>query len=443
MTFQQGLHNAEAEASVIGAAMLDESVPDVVALAPEQFFSPVHQAIWRAILELRAEGRPFDPLVIAERSNAPLNKLTDSVILVPAPSNAEHYADIVRHHALTRAVLAATSDIQEMHRRNQASGPELLDALLKLATGIDVDRPRGALTIGDLLRGRFAELDEIAAARLRGEHVMTGIPTGLPRYDDLTGGVQPGIVTLVAARPAMGKSALALTLADAASAADHGVHVFSLEDARSAYADRALGRAALVPIERIRACNLQRGDMHRLTAQAAALIKRKNWLYEDVSDISADEIVRAVRRERKRNNTRMVIVDYLQLLRRPRRYENVHDAITQNIHTLARAAKADHMAYVVLCQLNRDVERRADRRPVPSDLRGSGTLEDAAKCIIGLYRGAYYGDPTEGIDYEPGERPPTEEEWQERLDLLLMKNSHGRTGLVRVRWQGDCTRVYQ
>ena len=272
------------------------------------------------------------------------------------------------------------------------------------------------------------------------------MPTGISRLDDITNGLQRGIVTVVAARPGMGKSALALGVADAASAAGHGVHVFSLEDTGSVYADRTLARCSRAPVEDIRTARLKRGDMPRVVASAAELAGRSDWLFEDVSDISAEALVRSVRRERARNETALVIVDYLTLLHRPRRFEAMHDAVTQNIETLARAAKHDNMAYLVLSQLSRGVDRRADKRPIAADLRESGSIEERAKCILAMYRGSVYGEPCAGIDYDPddpNDQRPTREEWEKRADILILKNSNGRTGNVRCRWDGPCTRIHE
>ena len=438
------LHDPHAEQALIGAALLDASVPDRVSLEPRVFLDSQCQRAWRAILELRAEGTPLDTVLIEERAQIPLPFLGQCAMATPTADNAEHYADVVRRHALTRAVLRAVGEIGELHRRGKAEGAELLGAALQKITAIDIDRPQRALAIGDLVKERFAELDRLVEARATGQEVFTGVPTGLEPLDNLLSGIQPGIVTLLAGRPAMGKSALAQAIADAASELGHGVHVFSLEDARSAYADRVMARGARVPTERIRTGRLQRQDMEPMTLRAAALCKRHNWLYDDVSSISADEIVRAVRRERVANDTRLVVVDYLQIVRRPRRYENKNDAIEQNISILAEAARHDGIAYLVLSQLSREVERREDKRPRLSDLRDSGTLEERAKCVLAVYRGSVYGDPAAGIDYADttDDQRPTDLEWRERMDVLVLKNSHGATGYVRCRWDGPCTRVH-
>ena len=165
----------EAEQALIGAALMDESVPDRVALTAEHFTGMESKCAWRAILTLRAAGKPLDSLLVAECAGISPVFLGACAMSTPTADNAEYYADIVRAHALTRAVLAATGAVQEHHRRGEFAGPELLDLALKLITAIDVDRPRQALTIGDLVRERFAELDAIAEARARGEDVRTGI----------------------------------------------------------------------------------------------------------------------------------------------------------------------------------------------------------------------------------------------------------------------------
>lgn len=441
------LFDPDAERALIGAALIEPSVLDRVALTPAHFAGIQERRVWQAMLELHADKQPLDALLIADREDAITpTYMAECALATPTADNAEYYADIVREYAITRAVLGAVEQLRALHRRGEARGAALLDAATRAISDIELDRSRQALTMGQLIRQRFAELDAILAARERGERALTGITTGIDKLDTILGGLQPEIVTVVAGRPGMGKSALAQGIADAATAAGHGVHVFSLEDAQSAYADRALARVGRIPTEHIRTARLTRGDMPRVMGAATELTRRKRWLYEDVSDISAEELVRAVRRERERNGTELVIVDYLTLLRRPRRYTSIHDAITQSIEVLARAAKHDKMAYLVVSQLNRSVESRNDRRPMAADLRESGSIEERAKCIMALYRGALYGEPRDGVDYhsgDPDDLRPTQEDWERRLDILILKNSHGRTGTVRCQWDGPCTRIHE
>ncbi len=442
---QPKLGDMASEHALIGAAFLDESVLDVVALRPEHFFGQKERRLWDAMLALHAEGKAIDPIVVAERAELPESDVSACLMTTATAGNAEHYAHIVREYAISRAVMGAVSDISTMFRQDKATGSELLGEALKAMTAIDVERSGSALTIGEVVIARFRELAALSERQARGESVLTGVPTGIDKLDELLSGIQPGIVTIIAGRPAMGKSALAQGITDAASERGYGVHVFSLEDAQSAYADRAMARRAGVPTTRIRTCQLQKRDMPGLVRSAADLQKREGWLYDDVSDISAEGLVRAVRRERSRNDTRLVVVDYLQLLQRPKRHESVHDAITQNLDVLARAAKHDNIAYLVLSQLSRSVEKRQDKRPMLADLRESGSIEERSKCVLAMYRGSYYGEPKAGIDYDdddPNDRRPSDIEWERRVDVLVLKNSHGDTGLVRCKWDGPCTRVY-
>ena len=435
----------EAERALVGAALLDESVVDTVALASDCFANSDLRRTWRAMAVMRGEGKPLDALLVAKRAEVAPSLLSRCAMETLTADNAEHYAEVVREHALTRVVLTAAAELADVHRRQGITGSELLDAALKAFTAIDVGQPHCALTIGEVVRERMHQLYEISEAMERGEVITTGVPTGIDELDRQLGGLQRGIVTILAGRPAMGKSALALGCADATSTQGYGVHVFSLEDPRPAYADRAIARASRVPAENIRACKLTREQMAKLGYHTADLIDRQHWLYDDVSDLSAEALVRAVRRERRANQTQLVILDYLQLLRRPRRYESIHDAITQNLETLARAAKHDNIAYLVLSQLSRKVEQRHDKRPMMSDLRESGSIEERAKCILGMYRGSYYGSPVEGIDFDKSDadnRKPTDEEWKRRVDILVLKNSNGRTGYIRRKWDGPTTRVY-
>jgi replicative DNA helicase len=314
-------------------------------------------------------------------------------------------------------------------------------------------RADDAASIGTLVRRRLRELDELAAARARGETALTGVPTGIAALDRKLGGWQFGVVNLLAGRPAMGKSAVALAGAEAAAGAGYGVHVFSLEDSWRAYADRNLARRSGVPAERIRSVELQRQDFAPLVTATAALKRIDRWVLDDRGGLSAHEIIRAVRRKREELQTRLVIVDYVQLVRRaPRLDENA--ALDEIMTAFAAAAKDDggRVAWLVLSQLNRKVEERTDKRPHLSDLRGSGALEERSKVAVGLYRGAYYhSEPQKEIDYEcscMGKAPasacphrPSEEDFERQMQVLLLKNNNGETGRVFATWSGPTMEI--
>ncbi len=192
-----------------------------------------------------------------------------------------------------------------------------------------------------------------------------------------------------------------------------------------------------MPVKNFRALSLTRDEYARLSPALGKLVKQEGWMVDDRSGMPADEIVRSVRRHAKRNKTRVVIVDYLQLVKRPNRVDNPHQAITDNMNMLSDAAKQDDMAYVIASQLNRGVEQRADKRPQLSDLRESGSIEERAKCVVGIYRGAYYNEsPVPGVDFEEGEHAPTHDDFRRQVQLLVLKQSQGETGTVMASWNG-------
>ena len=191
----------------------------------------------------------------------------------------------------------------------------------------------------------------------------------------------------------------------------------------------------------MRNAELSRGDVEELSGTLRTLGRRKGWLLDSRSGITADEIIRSVRRRKRENGTKVVLVDYVQLVKKPPRV-SPHEALTDIVTSFSDAAKQDGMAYVVMSQLNRELEKRTDKRPQLSDLRESGSLEERAKCVVGVYRGSVYGRPQKGIDWDPTkEREPTEGEFEQTAQLIVLKNSNGRTGLVRAKWHGPTTRM--
>lgn len=437
-----------AELALCGAVFIDPGVLDAVDVQPEHFHDVRLRRVWEALQQLHAEGVAIDEVTVQDRARLPdLEVLEQCMMETPTAGNARHYGEIVRKHALTRQVLVAASEIVERLQSGLVEGKEAVDEALASITRIDVGRPGATIGIREVVKRRMRQLDELAAARARGEMEITGITTGLPRLDRATGGWPLGVLSIVAGRPGMGKSAFLLHVENAASRAGHGVHVISIEDTLSMYADRALSQETGVPGEAFRMDNdrtLSKLEKEEFFRGAGRLFGRKNWLYEDVVAINADDIVRAVRRSRATNNTRLVVVDYLQLIKRPKRYDSIDDAIFQIVSTLADAARQDGIAYVVASQLNRKVEERQNKRPQLADLRGSGSIEERAKLILGLYRGAYYEDePKEGVDYDPQEREhrPTGAEWERRMEILLLKHSQGADGFVRCEFDGATMRI--
>lgn len=459
------------ERSVIGAVLLNA---DTLALLPSletsDFTSLNARTAWDAIRNLESRRQPIDVSTIGEEATRlHARKLDDNemdslpeftaalfaylgecALRVPTAGNAIEYARLLKDNALRNKLVTELTEIVGSARAGQATGAETLSAVARCASKLDAEQPEDARTIAVVTQKRLKELERLDEERRNGGAGLTGMPTGIAKLDVKLGGWQLGIVSIVAARPAMGKSSLVLATADVCSSQSIGVHVFSLEDAEGPYADRSLSRTSSVPAEAIRSLNLKNGQFGALKDALRKLGQRSYWLFDDRSGVTADEVVRSVRRRKRDNKTKVVIVDYIQLLKKPHPRMSSHEAIGENITTLADAAKQDSMAYVVLSQLSRETERRDDKRPQLADLRESGSLEERAKCVVGLYRGSVYGAPMRGIDYDcecPPKaqnhfcKPPSEAEFESRVELHILKNSNGQTGKVTATWHGPTTRM--
>lgn len=434
------------ERSLVATAMVNGwAAVSVVATEPREFFDLRLQVTWEAIRSIADRSEPVDVITVERElekqgkrdavGNLLFDLMCDPLTTVPDWNAAE-----IRQAWLSRETRRVCGEIAAVADKD---GAELLTDALRNLASLEANAPQQAESIGALVLERMGDLERIAGEKLQGKHVLTGQPTGIASLDAKIGGWQRGIVSIVAARPGMGKSSLGLATAFAHMGGKAGgCHVFSLEDVRASYTDRALSRLAGVSSEVIRSADYSREQIQCLGEAAQKLGKAKGWIVDDRSGLTGVDIVRAWRRELKSNETRTVIVDYLQIMRWPQGCRSDHEAITQNITTLADAAKTDRIACVVMSQLNRDLERREDKRPMLADLRGSGSVEERAKCAIGLYRGSYYGEPTEGVDYGSGERAPSKADFDARIDLLVLKNSNGENGSVRANWNGATTRIW-
>lgn len=439
------------EASVLGAILRsNDTLAQFPRLEVADFLHAKHRYVFTAMRNLEHENRPIDVVTV----QAELAKRDVSVVdfadlglltlHVPTIENAVEYVRQIRNASLGRRVRGALSDL--LQRADEHEGAELLSMTMAALSRIDEDQPDATTTIAALVRKRFAQLERIADERARGERSMTGFPTGVALLDEKIGGWQPGIVTIVAARPGMGKSSLGLATADASSSGGFGVHLFSLEDTEESYADRTISRTSEVPAEQLRNAKLDIGQC-RSIVRAQIKIAARRWVVDGRSGITADEIVRSVRRHKKSNGTCVAIVDYVQLVkpvdRKPRL--STHEALTETVTVLADAAKHDGIAYLVMSQLNREVEKRQDKRPQLSDLRESGSLEERAKCVVGVYRGSVYGGPVKGVDWDPDWEDrrfsPSDGEHAAQVQLCVLKNNNGRTGTVFAHWCGPTTTI--
>ena len=459
-------HNFDAEASILGGIMMRRQcldLPAVQALEAEDFHSPRHMAVWMAILGLFESSTPIDPVTVAaelvrvgRESVADLAFLCDLATRVPTVDNVAHYATIVADLATRRRVIDAAATVVDRLRAadddDDLNGDAARSFALATIGAVSARSKSAATTMGVIVKRRIGQLVDLSERRARGETVMTGVPTGIPALDDKTGGYQPGIVTMIAARPGVGKSSVMLAACAAATAAKQGVHVFAFEDGVDSLADRAMAGASGVAANAIRALDLNRDEMGRLGSAMNLIASRKTWLVEEEPSLYVDDICAAILRSRVDNGTRLVVIDYVQLLKGPRatRYRaSDREQELSDIGTILMKFARDHDVAILLgSQLNRDCEKRDDKRPVKSDMRGSGSLEERAKAVIILYRGSMHGPAESGDEQTTNARGescapylPLDDEWAEVMELILDKNSNGPQGRIRAHWHGPTMRV--
>lgn len=423
----------EAEVACVAIAMVFPDRIDEVSLKPEEFYSPRCQWVWRVLLELREAGeKVVDDLVIAAKLEArgitaiSIADLAGMVGRGFSRSLLGHYAEIVRRASITRRCAVALSETLQRAESGDLADTALLDEAQRALATVEVGDAGIGESMATISRRAAREYLEAAAAHERGETVAPGIATGVESLDAMLGGLQRGMVTIVAARPRMGKSTFGLAIADNVSARGLGVHVFSLEDTATSYHDRAVGRLSGISGQRLRHGSAAAHELRAALQASEAIAKRKNWFVDQRAGLSADDIVRCVRRKRRELGTEVVIVDYVQKLRMPRA-GNDHTAMALVSNALANAARQDGIAYVVLSQLNRDCEKRDDKRPLLGDLRASGSLEEDSRCVLMLYRDSIYN---------PNANP-------NQIEILVRKNSHGESdGTIVANWSGAGFRVW-
>jgi replicative DNA helicase len=412
---------AAAEIALVGAGLRDpKSLPDAGELPGSAFRDRYWGRAWDEMRRRYDAGEDIDPLVVADALGPPISPVMLSGAVIERSVPVSHAATIVREAWVSRQVIEAVEEIARAHKRDDARGSDLLSYALERIGRIRVDTKDAARPMSEILRARFADLAELAAKRARGEEALTGLPTGIGPLDDKLGGLQLGRITVIAARPGMGKSALVRQVADHCSKRGIGVHAFVLEDHWTAAADRTLAAHTKIPAQRIRRLEgFTRGDLAKVRDAAAAYSGRTNWLVDDRSGIGAEEIARSVRRLRPTNKTRLVIVDYVQLLQR-QPGEGTREMIERSMKAFLTLARSDELSVVVLSQLNRKCESRDNKRPIPSDLKESGSLEEEAKSVLFLYRHHQYDKRHDRSD----------------LEIIISKNNDGETGTTRAHWDG-------
>lgn len=440
-----------AELAVIGAAFVQPETVDTLRLPPDAFDNAQAREVWRAILELRERQAPVTEVTLVEEVRGEgawvpgfVRKCAELETAIPS-AIAEH-ARIVGDYATVRRIMAASAEVKAKAEEGIVGDELHAFAMERMSSVVATSKERGRF-IGEAAKSLFTQISSMLDRRNRGEIALSGVPTGITALDDLLSGWQYGIVSIVCARTSVGKSSMALTTAEAASAAGYAVHDFTLEDVSEVRALRSLSRSTGISAENIRAGGFREGEWSVFKESASAMAKNRHWYVDDSGGFDARELVRRVRVKRRDLDTKLVIVDYLTHLGDPEGSRSALESATRNIKVLADSARMDGLAYLVVAQLNRKSEDREDRRPRLSDLREAG--EEQCKCAVGIFRPAMHGPPPGAK--EPDDHSPQHEwdewnrawaEWNQKCELLVFKNSNGQANVtLPARWDGRTARI--
>ncbi len=425
-------HDLAAEQCVLGGMLMSkDAISDVMeVIRPADHYRPAHQVVHEAILELYGRGEPVDPVTVSDllAKRGELARVGGGAYLhtliasVPTAANAGYYARIVRERAILRRLVEVGTRIVQLGYAGDGDADELVDRAQAEIYGVTERRvAEDFLPLSEIMPGA---LDEIEAIGTRGG-VMTGVPTGFADLDTLTNGLHPGQMVVIAARPAIGKSTLALDLARAAAIKHRLATVmFSLEMSRNEITMRLLSAEARVPLQAMRTGQLGEDDWTRLARRMSEVVDAPLFI-DDSPNMSMMEIRAKCRRLKQRHDLRMVIVDYLQLMTSPRRVENRQQEVSEMSRSLKLLAKEVDVPVVAISQLNRGPEQRNDKRPLLSDLRESGSIEQDSDVVILLHR----EDAYERESPRAGE-----------ADMIIAKHRNGPTTTVTVAFQGHYSR---
>jgi replicative DNA helicase len=431
-------HSIEAEQSVLGGLLLDNDAADRIGdvLGAEDFYADAHRLIYDHCTRLIAEGKPADVVTLAESLSSVhkldyvggLTYLGALVQNVPTAANIRHYATIVRERSILRQLASTAGEIADAAFNPMGrSAREVLDVAEAKVLHIAEQGSRGAKNfakIHELLAGVVERIEELYNRDNPSD--VTGIATGFTDLDRMTSGLQPGDLVVVAGRPSMGKTAFALNVGEhVALALAKPVVVFSMEMGATQLAQRLIGSVGRLPSQHLRTGRLQPDDWERLSA-ALGRLSEAPILIDETPALTAIEIRSRTRRIMKQyGQLGLVVVDYLQLMSATGQGENRATEISEISRSMKALAKELRVPVMALSQLNRSLEQRPNKRPVMSDLRESGAIEQDADVIIFIYRDEVYNPDTQDKGV---------------AEIIVGKQRNGPIGTVRLTFLGEYTR---
>jgi replicative DNA helicase len=428
-------HSIDAEQAVLGGLMLSPDSLDKVAdrLTENDFYRRDHRLIWRAINELANKGMPCDAVTLGEWFES--NSLADSVggasylielaNATPSAANIAAYGDIVREKSVLRQLIdAGTAITEDGYRPEGKSVQEVMELAEQRVFHIAESGARGKQDVVSM-RTAVADAFRLLSHRYENRGQLTGISTGFTDLDELTAGLQPSDLIIVAARPSMGKTAFAMNIAEAAAMrGKKSVAVFSMEMSASQLALRLISSMGRIHQQHLRTGDLAEEDWPRVTSAITMLSEAKIFI-DDTPAMSPVEMRARSRRLQREHGLDMIVIDYLQLMQVPGNKENRATEISEISRGLKALAKELNVPVIALSQLNRSLEQRADKRPMMSDLRESGAIEQDADLIMFIYRDDYYNkeSPDKGL-----------------AEIIIGKQRNGPTDTAKLTFLGHYTK---
>ena len=428
-------HSIDAEQAVLGGLMLDpyalEKILDL--LSYTDFYRRDHQLIFKAITELSEKSKPYDAVTLGDwfEAHALADQVGGTPYLVelaqttPSAANIRAYAEIVRDKSVLRSLIeVGTSIAEDGFAPGARETPDLLaeaeQRVFKIA-----DQNRTGRKDMVSLKEAMKEAFEILQVRYESQGTVTGLPTGFHDFDEMTAGLQPSDLIVLAARPAMGKTTLALNMAEyAALKSKKAVVIFSMEMSASQLAFRLISSIGRINAGRLKTGQLEDEDWSRVTMAMKMLSESKIFI-DDEPALSPAKLLSKARRLKREHDLGLVVVDYLQLMQVPGNSENRATEISEISRSLKALAKELNLPVIALSQLNRGLESRTDKRPVMSDLRESGAIEQDADIILFIYRDEYYNKDSNDKGL---------------AEVLISKHRNGATGTVKLKFFGEYTR---
>lgn len=428
--------NLDAEVSTLGSLLLDPEAILKIAdtLRPEDFYLPEHQMIYEAMLALFEKRTPIDLLTVSEEltnqkrldiAGGPA-KLSSLVSAVASATNVQYYAQIIRQKSLLRKLIGAANQIGDLAYHEDRTSEEILDeAERNLFSVTQRYLKQNFVSIRSVLDDSFERLGMLA----KQDGALRGIPTGFRQLDRLMGGLQRSDLVIIAARPSMGKTTFALNIAEAVAVEGKTVGIFSLEMAKEQLVDKLVSSIGRVDSWKLRNGQLSEIDMGNLI-QAQAQLAEVPLFIDDAGMASVMEVRAKARRLQAEHGLDLIVIDYLQLMSGSTRTSQ--DNRVQEVSEISRALKALakelNCPVVALSQLSRAVEARNDKRPMLSDLRESGSIEQDADVVMFLYRDDYYNKNKEEHDH--------------LVEVIVSKHRNGPTGDIKLSTQLQYSRFY-